>query len=215
MVCLLRPAWPRSNEMLQGRSLACRMRADGREPRERRREPVAALMIGAFVARTDLPVRRRSPRRCPSNRPCRARSSLTATGVGQPISRATISPSSRIASGWCEHDRRRRVAGMHQFQQHCRGRRRADRARQEQHLAGDRSRRIAGCLTSAMRPLLGSTPPQKLIGAVSTSASPAPAAPGDQHLGLQRLHVREAHAASSLSTGRPATALSTQSASEP
>ena len=65
-----------------------------------------------------------------------------------------------------------------------------------------------------MRPLFGSTPPQKLIGAESTSASPSPPEPGT------RISAWIAHGsqpfmrASSMITGRPATALSTQSASD-
>ena len=48
------------------------------------------------------------------------------------------------------------------------------------------------------RPVFGSTPPQKLIGAVSTSASPAPADARHQHFGLDC--ARPAHARSSVST---------------
>ena len=64
-----------------------------------------------------------------------------------------------------------------------------------------------------MRPVFGSTPPQKLIGAESTSASPSPAAPGTSISPGSRA-APAVHAPSSVITGRPATALSTQSASE-
>jgi hypothetical protein len=58
-----------------------------------------------------------------------------------------------------------------------------------------------------MRPVFGSTPPQKLIGAVRTSAGRRRRPGREFGLDLVMFALPK--------TGRPATALSTQSASDP
>ena len=128
-------------------------------------------------------------------------SSRTATGVRQPISRATIRPSSRIASGSCSTS----AAGAWPLWTSSSST--AD-AEDEPIVPGRNSTRPAmvspysGWRTSAIRPVFGSTPPQKLIGADSTSASPVRhrRRPGFRP---ELAGGRGGHAASSVNTGLP------------
>src|SRR5688500_17235048 len=103
-------------------------------------------------------------------------SSLTAIGVTWPISRATIRPSSRMASGSCSTI----AAGAWPP---CTSSSRIAAADEEPIVAGTKSacpamaRPYSGWRGSAIADVLGLTPPQKLIGAVSVSAGASTAGP--------------------------------------
>ena len=85
--------------------------------------------------------------------------------------------------GFVQNERAGRMSVAHEFHQHGGRRGRADRARQEQHATGDRLA-VLGMANVDDLPVLGSTPPQKLIGAERTSAGSGSRLAGDQNLAL-------------------------------
>ena len=156
---------------------------------------------------------RRPPRGTRRNLHADVRSSLTATGVVKPISRATIRPSSRIASGSCSTS----AAGAWPA---CTSSSSTAEADDEPIVPGTNSTR-AGNVGPALRVSdVGDAAALRIDAAPEADRRgehqrvARAAGTGHQDLRLDRLPLRRAHAPNSVTTGRPVTALSTQSASE-